>query len=304
VDDTIRASVNEEYPPDGSGLSRWYSEYLGYSYRSAVEIALAQLESDRVTILKTDLWNESLGGARDIAGHFGEQRDCRFVGVDLAYQICLLARSRVAHLQVVEADIRALPFRSGAFDAVLDLSTLDHLPASGAARALDEYGRVLRNRGMLLLVFWQRNVLMRLRLFVKRLLGRGEKPSQHYLPRDAVRARLGDRFGVVREFVTGSLLVPPHRLTSALLRSLPAATSARFVRWVVRTERSGVVHALLRHLAGLYGIAALRQRGEREAAACPTTAQTAPASAESGAAIDGAAVSLMRVRRLEHTEEA
>jgi SAM-dependent methyltransferase len=257
--DDIQALVREETQPGGAGRGPWYAEYLGTSYRSAVETTLARVERRPRAILKTDLWNEVLGGTRDIVGHFRDGHGGRFFGIDLAHQVCVLARSRVPSLHVVQADIRALPFRAGSFDAVLDLSTLDHVPEAGVADAIDEYRRVLRESGVLLVVFWQRNLLMKVRLFLKRLLDRPEKPDQRYFARATVRTACRDGFVVLKEFVTGSLLIPPFRLTSLLLRRVPAGALTRFVRSVVNLEGSEVVRPVLKHLAGLYGIAAVRR---------------------------------------------
>jgi SAM-dependent methyltransferase len=262
--DDIQAAVSEETHPAGAGPGQWHAQYLGSSYRFAVEMALAAVERRPLAVLKTDLWNEVLGGTRDIASHFREEYGWRFFGIDLEHEVCVLARSRVSTVHVVQADIRALPFRAGSFDAVLDLSTLDHVPEAGAAHAIGEYRRVLRDRGVLLVIFWQRNFLMRLRLFLKRLLGRREKPDQQYFTRAAVRAVCREGFVVIKEFATGSLLVPPHPVTSFLLRMVPARALARFVRSLVDLEYSDVLRPVLKHLAGLYGIAALRREDVRD----------------------------------------
>ena len=258
--DQIHALLSEEIASGGSIRGRWHAEYLGHSYRSAVDRAMARVDGRPQSVLKTDLWNECLGGTRDLAGHFQEQHGCRFFGLDLEYQVCARARSRVPAVHVVQADIRALPFRAGSFDAVLDLSTLDHLPDDGVAQAIDGYRRVLRDRGVLLLIFWQRNFLMRQRVFLKRLLGRREKPDQHYFARAAVRAKLESGLVVVKEFVTGSLLIPPQPLTGFVLGRLPARWVTRFLRRLVDLEHSAIVHPLLKHFAGLYGFAALRRK--------------------------------------------
>jgi SAM-dependent methyltransferase len=258
--DEFHALVSEETSSGGSSRGRWHAEYLSYSYRSAVERAMARVDGRPQTVLKTDLWNECLGGMRDIAGHFQEKHGYRFFGLDLEYRVCAQARSRVPAMHVVQADIRALPFRAGSFDAVLDLSTLDHLPDDGVAHAIDGYRQVLRDHGVLLLIFWQRNLLMKQRIFLKRLLGRREKPDQHYFARAAVRAKFGGGLVVVKEFVTGSLLIPPQPLTSFMLGRLPARWLTRFLRWLVDLEHSAILHPLLKHFAGLYGFAALRRK--------------------------------------------
>jgi SAM-dependent methyltransferase len=74
-----------------------------------------------------------------------------------------LARREVAGLDVVEADVRALPFPDGSFDQVLLVSTLEHVGADNAVYGLEgdsdpearlfalrELRRVLRGDGSLL----------------------------------------------------------------------------------------------------------------------------------------------------------
>jgi SAM-dependent methyltransferase len=259
VDEATTASLSEETAAAGSARTWWYSEYVGVSYRAAVERALADLEGTPLRVLKTDLWNESLGGPRDVAGAIQGTRDYRFFGVDLAYSICARARSRVAQVAVVQADIRALPFRTGLFDAVLDLSTLDHLPEIEAAATIGGYQRLLRRGGVLLLIFWQDTIAMRARRWFKALLGRREKPGQHYLSRRLVRARLEGGFGVRREFTTGLLLLVPQRWTTAALSALPKRFVQRLLHWIGSLESSAAARPLLAHLTGLYGVVAIRQ---------------------------------------------
>ena len=259
AEDELRATVGEESLAAASARGRWHAEYVGRSYRSAVERALARRRNRTRTVLKTDLWNEALGGARDVAGHFHEKLGVRFVGIDIALEVCALARVLVPPVRVVQADIRALPFRSGSFDAVLDLSTIDHLPEAGAAQAIAEYRRVLHVGGVLLLVFWQRSLLLARRLALKRLLGRRQKTGQHYFYRADVRAMLGEGLTVSDEFVCGALLVLPHALTGFLLGRLPDRARSGILRWVMRLERSASALPVLKHVAGLYAIAALRR---------------------------------------------
>ncbi len=204
-------------------------------------------------VLKTDLWNECLGGSRDILGHLDARGSHRLFGVDISHAVCAGGRSRVPGAHVVQADITALPFRTGSLDAVVDLSTLDHLSGAGVAQAIGEYRRVLRDRGVLLVVFWQRNLMIRLRLLCKRLLGRREKTDQQYFTVGDVCAAFGDGLAVVDEFVVGLLLVPPFALTGALLGRLPTERRGRFLRWLVALEHAPTARPLLRHVAGLYG---------------------------------------------------
>ncbi|MFI5165906.1 MAG: class I SAM-dependent methyltransferase [Thermoanaerobaculales bacterium] len=251
--------IGEERRQSEERLGRWYAEYVGCAYRGAVEIGMARVARRVPVVLKTDLWNECIGGARDVLGHLQARGEGRFFGVDLSRVVCVRGRANVPRAQVVQADISALPFRAESFDAVLDLSTLDHLSDADAAKAIGEYRRVLRGSGVLLLMFWQRSRLIRLRLFLKRLLGRREKPGQRYLNRDEVLATVGARLAILDEFVTGSLLILPHSLTGLLLAGFPFRALQRFLRWQVHLERSRRARPLLQHVAGLYGIVAIRR---------------------------------------------
>ena len=76
-----------------------------------------------------------------IARHFAAQRYC---GVDLAVGDAAWDYSRLDAM----ADLTALPFRTGAFDAALNIVTLEHLREP--ACALGEIARTLAPGGLLL----------------------------------------------------------------------------------------------------------------------------------------------------------
>ena len=102
-------------------------------------------------VLKTDLWDEAVadGVAPTLATHADEVH-----GVDVAEMTVAAAARRHPWLRTAVADVRALPAEDGAYDAVLSLSTLDHLSGRHAvAEALAEINRVLRPGGDLLLTF-------------------------------------------------------------------------------------------------------------------------------------------------------
>lgn len=260
----------------GDGNRPWYGAYLGFAYRTAVTRALEAVDDPVATILKADLWNEALGGGRDILDHLSTTRDCRCVGVDLSLRVCADARARSTRIRVVQADIRALPFRPEGVDAVLDLSTLDHLSEGDALHAVGEYRRVLRDRGALLIVFWQRNAAVRLRLALKRWLGRREKPGQHYLPRSLVLDAFGDDLVVCQRFVAGSVLVAPYGVLDFLLHGLSTAVVTVLVRWLVTLERFAPLQPLLAPIAGLYGVVGRRRR----TAAAPSGGTEVPRGGE------------------------
>jgi SAM-dependent methyltransferase len=82
-------------------------------------------------------------GEGQYANHFQAQRYC---GLDLAVGDASWNYSRLDAI----ADLTALPFRAGAFDAAINIVTIEHLREP--ARALQEIARVLSPGGALLLV--------------------------------------------------------------------------------------------------------------------------------------------------------
>ena len=71
-------------------------------------------------------------------------------GLDIAAGMLAVARRRLPKMPAVQGTIEALPYQTGVFDAVVCCgSTLSF--AGDAARALREFGRVLRLGGLLLL---------------------------------------------------------------------------------------------------------------------------------------------------------
>jgi len=259
ADAAVEGFIDEEIRQAGRPAGRWHAEYLGRAHHSLVESVLGSVEARGARVLKTDLWNECLGGTRDVLGNLDHGGGRRLFALDRSLAVCLRGRARVPGVRMVQADIAALPFRPLSFDAVLDLSTLDHVSEADSSKAIAEYRRVLRDRGMLLLLFWQRSLAVRLRVAFKRLLKRKEKTDQRYFTRAAVRADVADGFDIRHEFATGLLLLPPHRLTGSLLGLLPAERLRRFVDRLVGLELSGRGRRWLAHVAGLYGIIATRR---------------------------------------------
>jgi SAM-dependent methyltransferase len=247
--------ADEERALASSGLHRWYAAYVGRTYTAAVGRALAA-GGDGAIILKTDLWNEGLGGERDVLGSLGPFAAARRVGVDLSLSVCAAARSRTPDLAAVQADIRALPFRAGSMGALLDLSVIDHVPGGVVPAVIAEYRRVLSPDGVLLVVFWQRSAAVRLRVWLKRAFARPEKPGQHYFARAMVRDAVTRSFAITHEFAAGTLLVLPMRAVGLVLRALPAAAAKRAVAILGEREVAGMLRPVLRHLSGLYGVVA------------------------------------------------
>jgi len=59
-------------------------------------------------------------------------------------------------LEFVQGDLRDIKYGDKYFDAVIDLSTLDHMKFDEGLHVIDEYARVLKANGDLVLVIWCR----------------------------------------------------------------------------------------------------------------------------------------------------
>jgi SAM-dependent methyltransferase len=120
-------------------LPGWLRRYV-YSFEALIEDsvqALAARLPDGARVL------DAGAGEGQYSAHFLRQR---YTGVDLGIGD---AGWNYQGLDAV-ADLCALPFAAGAFDAALNIVTLEHLRQP--ARALEELARVLKPGGVLLLV--------------------------------------------------------------------------------------------------------------------------------------------------------
>jgi len=112
-------------------------------------LASRWLPSGAGRLLKTDLFDEAVaeGLVDDLAA-----AGWRVVGMDLGAGVVRAARVGRPDLASVVCDVRALPFRDGAFDAIVSNSTLDHFPhRDDLERALVELARALAPGGRLVL---------------------------------------------------------------------------------------------------------------------------------------------------------
>jgi SAM-dependent methyltransferase len=100
-------------------------------------------------VLKTDAFDEavSAGVYHELARHSPV-----IITIDISPSILTRARERYPSLLCVCTDVRRLPFRSGSFDAVVSLSTLDHFDVSSdIAISIEESVRVMRQGGTFIL---------------------------------------------------------------------------------------------------------------------------------------------------------
>jgi len=125
--------------------ARLWRQHSDEVNRELVACWLPQAPNRRT--LKTDLFDEAVG-----EGVFPLPGADSMIGIDLSSTA--VGRAIVRHSGVcgIVADVRQLPFKSGSFDFVVSISTLDHLSgASEIKDALAELNRVLRTGGVLVI---------------------------------------------------------------------------------------------------------------------------------------------------------
>jgi SAM-dependent methyltransferase len=102
--------------------------------------------------------------------------DASAIGVDLAPNMVALASTLHPHLTFKVADVEALPFKDGSFEAVVCNFGLGHFPR--AEHAMAECVRVLRPGGRLAVSWWDEPSRQRLQgLFLDALQEAGAAPS-------------------------------------------------------------------------------------------------------------------------------
>jgi len=183
-------------------------------------------------LLKTDLWDEAKN--TEILRWAAEQ-GARPVGVDIAFDTVQQARDILKrHRPVcVVADVRSLPFRSGAFDLIYSMGTIEHFPEHDVA--VKELFRVLKPAGTAIigvpnkldpflrpLLVW---LLQRLGLYVYGM-------EKSFTPR-ALRRLLGSAgFRVTAQ--TGILVMPGWLRMLDLLCHTRWRRLTRLTGWLVR----------------------------------------------------------------------
>ncbi|WP_135820660.1 class I SAM-dependent methyltransferase [Halostella litorea] len=136
---TDRRAVREGYDElaEAYAAQRSEDETLG---TSLVEDLLADLPPD------ARLLDAGCGGGEPVLTRAGD----RAVGIDFSGKQLDLASAAAPAAPLVQGDMAALPFRDGAFDAVTAVHSLIHVPLDDHRRVVDEFARVLRPGGRLL----------------------------------------------------------------------------------------------------------------------------------------------------------
>lgn len=89
------------------------------------------------------------GGGRPVLSRLCAETDA--VGLDFSRGQLHLAAETAPGAALVQGDMTALPFSEGSFDAVVAYWSLIHVPMDDHGRAIDEFARVLRPGGRVLL---------------------------------------------------------------------------------------------------------------------------------------------------------
>src|SRR5688500_12839439 len=133
------ARVGARFPDLGGAVSTAY--YAANEQRLFAEHLPAL---DGLSLLKTDLWDEARN-TRILA--WASARGARAFGVDISEPTVRQAHAafRRSPLQSAVADVRALPFATGSFDAIYSMGTIEHFDET--EQAVAEMARVLKPGG-------------------------------------------------------------------------------------------------------------------------------------------------------------
>jgi len=166
TDDSIAARVRREYAEEAARYDRRWAAYL----RGSMELLRPWLaEHPAGALLDVGCGTAVLLDAVRGSGIAPQ----RYVGVDPSNEMLTRAAARTGddeRAAVVCAPAEALPFREGAFDTVVSLSSLHYWPDPKAG--LREMRRVLRAGGRIIVADWARDfATMRVMDAVTRLRG-------------------------------------------------------------------------------------------------------------------------------------
>lgn len=210
--------------------------------RNAQLVSRWMHDTPRTHVLKTDVFDEAVSeGLCGVLRRYAS----RVSALDVSRVMLDAARARNPGMGAVTADVRSLPFATGAFDAVISISTLDHFDSLDAMReALVELRRVLRDGGGLLVTIdndAQPIVALRNRLPFGLLNALGLVPYRTGRTCDArtLRRLLASSGFDVRELTHVEhcprvLVVPVARVVARLA---PGRIRSMFLRTLERFER-------------------------------------------------------------------
>ena len=207
------AEVGAGFPDLGGA---WSTALYAANERALVAGAVTPLTGARV--LKTDLWDEAKNTriAQWMAG-----QGAHVYGIDISPATLRQARAEFgaapAHLAI--ADVRAVPFASGSFDAIYSMGTVEHFEETEAA--VIELARLLKPGGRLILGVPNKHDPFLRPLFVGVLqrLGAYGYGSEKCYSRAELRAML-EGAGLTVTLESGLLFIPGYlRMFDLLLHT-------------------------------------------------------------------------------------
>lgn len=196
----------------------------------------------RGRVLKTDLMNESFAKERDVLSLFGES-----IGLDISKVVCKRAHIVSKQINIAQGDIRCIPFRSGEFGLLLDLSTIDHVSECDAVKVIGEYSRLLKPGGVLVLLFAQSQPFAM-------SYWSGMFNGVYLLNDKLVVAVVQKYFGVSLDcgvdFLHSVMGVPPFRWFERLICHVPRLAQNMLMRVLFQFERS-IISILVKRFCGM-----------------------------------------------------
>jgi len=123
-----------------------YYEKESLATRKRLELILSQIPSD------LDLSILDVGfGYGDVLVSLSRKGYSNLTGVDISVAACKKIAKKVSDINVALSDAWHLPFRNNSFDIVLANEILEHIPVSHTFSTYDEFSRVLRPNGQLII---------------------------------------------------------------------------------------------------------------------------------------------------------
>lgn len=151
--DRVAAYFRARYVSEGKARF----QFKDYAFRAVYGELIKQtmkLLPPHHTVLKTDLWNEGVEDGRRLADYAEDEcHELGLVCLDVSRYVCESAnRLQNSALNAVQATLLAPPLRT-AFDLILDVSTVDHMPRNLRTIWVSSEASLLKPDGLLLISF-------------------------------------------------------------------------------------------------------------------------------------------------------
>jgi SAM-dependent methyltransferase len=176
-----------DFGPLAQGYERWYATPAGQAHDRVQK-------ADVQRLFRPASAGETLLDVGCGTGHwssFFAEMGYQVTGVDIAPEMIEVARTKVSKCSFQVADVYALSFDDGTFDAIAAMATLEFLPAPAAA--IGEMVRCARKGGLLLV-----GTLNRLAPLNQHRISKGKQPysSAHLISPAELRSLLSPWGGV------------------------------------------------------------------------------------------------------------